>query len=190
MSDLVLGPNSTAQWHTLVREAEQAVGCELAEDLESYLVFLLMRFASKPELAHSVLALEYLHGQASGGGLRHERLREVGDKCLLYSGLFPQRARRRRVRLSYFVDLGRGAYHTLAQNSAHLHADTYEALAEDFVRLMDVLQIMRRLRGGEAPLDPMAALELFRDTGSAGARRMLREVTDAEPFEAPSDARH
>ena len=57
MSKLVLHPTSTAQWHSLVCEAESASNIYLDEELQSYLVFLLMRFLDKPAMAAKVLAL-------------------------------------------------------------------------------------------------------------------------------------
>lgn len=189
MNRLVLEPTSTAQWHALVSEAEAACECRLAEELESYLVFLLMRFTGKPELAGSLLALEYLRGALEAGGIRRERLRDVGDQCLLYSGLFPQQAERRLVRISYFVELGRSAYHQLAASLHHRGADMYTHLSEAFVQLRDVLQAMRELHG-ESAIDPLHAAELWSDTGSRHAFRQLRRLTDAIPAPAPGNRSH
>ena len=44
MTRLILEPTSVAQWQALVREAQSECNCNLDETLESYLVFLLMRF--------------------------------------------------------------------------------------------------------------------------------------------------
>ena len=188
MRTLVLEPTETAQWHMLVTEAAASCDCRLDEGLESYLVFLLMRFAGRPELAASVMALEYLRGMLSLGRLRHEHLRDVGDKCLLYSGLFPRRAERRRVRISYFVDLGQAAYRQLALAPTHAGADLYARLSATFVLLMDVLQAMRGL--GDAGLDPLHTLELWNDTGSRRAYQALRRMTDATPVPGDDTKKH
>lgn len=181
MRPLVLEPTSTAQWHALVSEAEAACECRLAEDLESYLVFLLMRFTSKPELAGSILSLQYLRGLTAAGGIRRERLRDVGDQCLLYAGFFPQQADRRLVRIGYFVDLGRSAYQQLAGSLLqHRGADMFARLAEGFVQLRDVLQAMHELHG-ELRLDALHAAELWSETGSRHAFRLLQRFTDALP---------
>jgi hypothetical protein len=187
MKTLVLEPTSTAQWHALVSEAEAACQYKLDEELESYLVFLLMRFVGKPELAASVLALEYLSGLEAAGGVRRERLRDVGDRCLLYSGLFPQQAERRLVRIGYFVALGRTAYQQVAQSVQHGGAGFYAQLAEGFTLLRDVLQATRELHG-EPAIEPLQAAELWNDTASRRAFELLRQVTDALP--APEDGSH
>lgn len=186
MKQLVLEPTSTAQWYALVNEAERARDCKLDETMESYLVFLLMRFVTRPDMAARVMALDYMESMAARGRMQEEQLRDVGDHCLLYSGLYPARAERRAVRLSYFVGLGRSSYHQLAHLLHHGGAQIYEQLADMFVTLMEVLHAMRALDGRHA-LDPLTAAELWQDTGSRGARRTLDAVTDAIP--APGGSR-
>jgi len=183
MESLVIQPSATAQWHALVGEAEQACATRLGEDLESYLVFLLMRYTESPEIANSVLALDYLHSMEAIGHLRETQLREVGDKCLLYSGLFPARAERRRVNSSYYVKLGMGAYAALATALAQLKAKLFEDLSQQFVKLMDVLQTMRELGNGKPCLQPLQAMELWTETGSAHALQNLAQYTNASPVQ-------
>jgi hypothetical protein len=181
MTQLILEPTSTAQWHALVSAAEAASTRHLDETLESYLVFLLMRFAARPDIAERVLAMDYLRGSAAAGQLQESQLRDVGDQCLLFSGLYPQRAERRLVRVSYYVELGRGAYGQLGERLRHAGAAMYQQLCQGFVVLMDVLQAMRALDG--APLlTPLQSLELWADTGSQGARQQLRACTDGTPI--------
>jgi hypothetical protein len=181
MSKLVIQPTSTAQWHALVSEAESAASCVLSEDLESYLVFLLMRFASNPHMLARVIALDYLNNTSTERRTRHEKLREVGDQCLLFSGLFPKQAERRMVKVSYFVDLGRSAYSQLSDAIANKKTDIYANLSRDFVSLMDILQTMRELQGNRSVLTPLHAYELWNDTGSRHAFKVIRALTDACP---------
>ena len=101
MKTLHIEPTSTAQWHSLVHEAQGSCDRPLTEPLESYLVFLLMRFSRRSDVAARAMALAYLEAAQLGGHDASLRLRDVGDQCLLVSGLFPQRARRRRVRVSW-----------------------------------------------------------------------------------------
>lgn len=186
MAELVVHSSATEEWLTLVHEAEAAAACHLDEEIQSYLVFLLMRFTEKPELAASVLAVEYLQCMQSSGRSGRDHLRDVGDKCLLYSGLFPQQAERRRVKISYFVDLGRSAYQHLSDRMEHSAAAIYHRLADAFVSLMDVLQTMRALGNPANQLDPFRAFELWRDTGSRAALRTLHKTTRATPLVIPA----
>lgn len=176
---MMLNPTDVSQWKALVDEAEASCCLHVQDDLKSYLVFLLMRYTGAAELADAILALDYLQGLDSHGQVREARLCEVGDKCLLFSGLFPGRAERQRVRISYYVSLGEAAYEFLAGCARGARAGLYHALAAQFVPLMDVLQATR---AGEQPtLAALPAIELWSDTGSAGARRALSRHTSGFP---------
>ena len=172
MTRLILEPTSVAQWQALVQEAQTACERNIDETLESYLVFLLMRFAERPQCTARIMAQDYLESQHLSGTLRIERLREVGDHCLLFSGLFPQLAERRLVRISYFVNIGRNSYRQLSDVLDRGWASVYGHLSEAFIVLMDILHAMREL-GGETLLTPIQAMELWQETGS---RRCYRQV--------------
>jgi len=190
MANLFVERQATAQWQELVREAESFTGVTLDEELESYLVFLLMRYTGKPELAAKVMALDYLQGAQSVGSERREKMRDVGDQCLLYSGLFPKRAEKRRVRVSYYVEIGRTAYQNVAETTQAAMADMFSNLAESFVSLMDTLQAMRGMHQHNQALDPIQAFELWQDTGSAQARHVLGQACQGTPLAQRNRTRH
>ena len=190
MVKLFVDTQATAQWHDLVKEAEAFNGVSLDEELESYLVFLLMRYTGKPELAAKVMALDYLNGAQAAGSERREKMRDVGDQCLLFSGLFPKRAEKRRVRVSYYVDLGRTAYQNVAEAAQAAMAEMFAHLAESFVSMMDTLQAMRNMHNQEQQLDALRAFELWQDTGSQHARTVLAQTSQAIPLMIPSRTRH
>lgn len=181
MPKLILRATDTAQWHDLVADAKAHWGKSLHEDLESYLVFLLQRFCDKPELADSVLGMEYLRSSQSPRLSQLTKLRDVGDKCLLFSGLFPECAEHKHVNVMYFVELGQKAYGVLSD----LHdgktslADLYESLGEEFVKLMQLLHCIRELGDHPLELSPIEAESLWRNTSSEHALSLLREVTDS-----------
>jgi hypothetical protein len=189
MTALVLQPTDTAQWHALVTDAQHACRQHLDEPLESYLVCMLMRFTKRADLLARAMALELLDAQAGDSAQQPDMLRDVGDKCLLLSGFFPRLAERRLVRVSYFVRLGRSAYHQLAalvdRRSDHLYAQ----LGEAFVVVMDVLQAMRGL-SGQPVMGALAAAELWADTGSCGAYQALVETTSCTPAAESSRREH
>lgn len=189
MSRFILEPSATAVWHRVVTEAACRAECALDEQRESYLVFLLMRYLRRPELVRSVLALKFLQGLLSRGQMRRETLQEVGDQCLIFAGLFPEQAERRRVRLSYFVDLGRSAYGNLAGSPHADSPDLFHALSHTFVVLMDVLRAIRQ--GDDAPeMSALQAADLSLETASALGERVLREHTDGTLVAPVSDRRH
>lgn len=183
MPQLILEPTSQAQWLTLVNEAQARCDRHLDETLESYLVFLLMRFSDKPYCTTRIIAEDYLNCFACSGELRIDRLREVGDHCLLFSGMFPQLAERRLVRISYFVNLGRSSYRQLSGLLDRSWSLVYGNLSQAFVILMDILHTMREL-GGDSVLTPFQALDLWQDTGS---RRCYQQVTASGALPLPGD---
>ncbi len=168
-------PTAAAQWQSLVLEAEDKANRPLGETLESYLVFTLMRFTQRPDMLEGVMALAFLNGRNEQGQRRHDDLRDVGDQCLLFSGLFPQNAQRRLVRVSYFVNLGRSAYQQLHGELRHAGRKLYGQLASDFIAMMDVLLAMRSLNPEATVLSPIEAYELWEDTGSPQALNALRQ---------------
>lgn len=174
-------PGNISQWQALVAEAEELSGVQLGEELESYLVFTLMRYLRRPEMAQRILALDFLEAFQQSHPRRNEALRDVGDQCLLFSGLFPRRAERRRVRVSYYVKLGRSAYQNLA-DSLSKTADLFALLAKDFIAAMDTLQAIRVLGQQTTGLLPVQAYELWQDTASRQAYAELVRQTGGQPL--------
>lgn len=187
MNKIVIEPTATAQWQSLVSEAETAASLQLDETLESYLVFTLMRFTQRPELTDSILALEFLDSIQSQGQQQHDQLRDVGDKCLLLSGLFPLTAKRRLVSLGYFVNLGRSAYQQLHDK---IHG-FYGQLANDFVPMMDVLHAIREINKESHQIDLLDSFELWDETGSQLALQRINTASNTgQPFKHDSETRH
>jgi len=178
----VLEPKETAvaEWFELVKEAESHSGLLVDVELEHYLVNLLLRFMNHPEVANAVLGLEYLQAEHVYGYSRCDSLRKVGDECLLYSGLYPQRAEKRRCGISYYVSLGQKSYTSAASSAGRQPelAILLEQLGLGFVRLMDILQSIRSLAGSENQLSLMQAVDLWQDTGSEIARRIIKAHTN------------
>ena len=149
--DLRIEPSSTASWQSLVHDALNNCQYRINEDLEAYLIFLLSRFISNTNLAGSVLAIEYLESQPLCGAHKKESLRDVGDKCLLFAGFYPEQAHKKLVSLTYFVNLGRGAYDQIACSPTKTHDifdglnKLFKELSEKFVILLNILQQIKLL---------------------------------------------
>lgn len=143
MSTLILHPTDLSQWHAFVNEAQASTQLILNENTESYLVFLLMRFSQKSQLMDSILAMDFLHAQHTSSRKQIEFLRDLGDKSLLFCGLFPGMASRRHVSIDYFKDMGRSAYLTLSELQAADLGVLYSQLSDQFDEMQRVLQAMR-----------------------------------------------
>ncbi len=169
----ILDSSELSQWHTLVQEAERDYGCQLDEAMQSYLVFTLMRFAKNQQLNAKALALDYLNSHHLPNAIRSEQLRDIGDQCLLVSGLYPQSAEKRLVGVNYYVDLGRSAYQHISTVTQQGIAELYQQLAESFILLMDLLQTIRLY--SSPAMQPIAAMELWQQTGSRAAYKQISD---------------
>jgi hypothetical protein len=142
----------TALWFDLIREAEDGAATRLDEELESYLVFLLMGHTRDLQLHRNVMALDYLLARAERGARRKQELRDVGDRCLLLAGLYPEQAERRLVTIDYFLAMGSSAYDELSIALHAAVADLYGHLAKAFTHLVRVLMELRRWTRNVAPM--------------------------------------
>jgi len=142
MTTLILHPTDMCQWHALVNEAQASSQIVLDVETESYLVFLLMRFTQGVKLMESVLALDFLESMQVIRRRQIDLLRDVGDKSLLFCGLFPGMAQKRGVSLGYYSDLGQSAYLTVSELEMP-SASLYAGLSSEFMNLSNILQAMR-----------------------------------------------
>ncbi len=177
MRNLILQTSPMAQWHALVEEACTSSSIALTEELASYLVFLLMRFTNNPECLSSIVAIDYLNHLKKNRSENLQLLRETGDKCLLFAGLFPHIAKKRRLQVSYYVELGQSAYASLSESYKNQLSILYGNLYHHFVLLMDVLHSIRELDPNTEFLELLAAEELWQKTHSTSALRILRKAT-------------
>jgi hypothetical protein len=67
------------------------------------------------------------------------KFRDLGDECLLLTGLFPNMGRNK-PDLYYFIDLGKSAYTSCALASNSGSSELFMQLASNFTYLMDLLQ--------------------------------------------------
>ncbi len=179
---ILLEPTITSHWKKVVKHAEDRCHCSLDEELESYLIFTLIRFTSNNDLASKVMATEFLQSLNLMGYARQAALRDVGDQCLLVAGLFPQTASKRLVSVNYYVDLGRNAYQQLSEILKQAFSNLYLQLSRQFIQLMDVLHNIRQ----EQTLMPLEALELWSQSGSQHAFKLLSDNNRVLPIKQGS----
>ena len=176
MSGLILHETALSQWQALVVEAESQAAIQLPHDLEAYLVLLLSRFCQADQLGDTVIALSFLEAQQASGHLRLSLLHDVGDKCLLFAGLYPQLATRRRVNMQYFIQVGQTAYRLLGELKKTSMGLLFADLSQGFVSLMDVLLYCRA--SSDFNLSPIEAWELWSETQSQYAKARVINWTD------------
>ncbi len=162
---LLMQENIVILWQDAIHHAKNRCKISLDSELEAYLISLLIRYASKPEIAQQIFATAFMKAMQAKVYQRQIGLQDVGDQCLLYAGFFPRAAEKKHVKVSYFVDLGRAAYANISASTN----DLYGSLALQFVVLMDVLQSIRNT----SDMLPLEAYELWQEVGSQRAFDIL-----------------
>jgi len=142
---LKTGPSEIAQWHQLVLDAESHAECYLNESLENYVVMTLFSYTRETKLTSVALAIEFLNSLRNNTSYNLQKLRDVGDHCLILSGLFPQIVRKKNVNDDYLMNMGKEAYYNLsfAPIQWHLDSQLFYQLFENF---KDVTKILRSMR--------------------------------------------
>ena len=107
-------PTKLAEWRNLLIDGQEKAGLSLTEALENYVVLTLDAYTTETKLASVVLAIEFLENIRASKIRDFQKLRSVGDQCLILAGLFPERARHKRVSDDYFKNLGENAYYVLS----------------------------------------------------------------------------
>ena len=178
----------TAGWRALITRAEHDSKICLEPELENYVIYLLLTHVGTPTTKYDGLAGGFLNNLFSGRLDSEEDLATVGDQCLVFAGLFPEKAVQQLIPISYFVRVGRDAY---AKHGLQFGDPLYEKLERDFVSMMDVLQCVRDLDKPAGCLDGLAAFEQWRNTGSQHAFDVLKALAPAMPTGGEaSDAVH
>ncbi|MBT4836332.1 MAG: hypothetical protein HON94_03190 [Methylococcales bacterium] len=177
MTNLIIEPTSMAHWHKLVSEAQFKCNQNLNEDTESYLVYLLMRYLKRSDFINNIMSTKYLEGLQAMGHVRDSRLQDVGDQCLLFAGLFPQIAEKRSLNVSFFVDLGRSAYHEIAAYGVQIGDLLYQQLYQSFVVMIDILHHIRELNGSVS-LSAFDSYDLSQNVASEKSQQKLDDFNN------------
>lgn len=156
-------------------------------DTSHYVVRLLTLFARtdagyEPGGSHRPLAL--MLADAAGTTDPEERrcaLQRLGDVALFTAGFFAEALHQRAVGLDYYVNMGGGAYRTLATGArgsprGRVLAEVFAELAAKFLDLVDVLNEVRASASGLRDADVLRLYETWLRTGSVRAGRLLREA--------------
>lgn len=87
--NLLTHDNILALWQETIKHAEDRCSILLKDELEAYLVSLLIQYTYKPEVVKQVFATAFLDAHQVRD---NHSLQKVGDQCLLFAGLFPHAA--------------------------------------------------------------------------------------------------
>lgn len=173
-------------------------------DTAYYVVQLLTLFARSDACFEPVDAgarhrpLALMLADAAEAASREERLfalQRIGDVSLFTAGFFAEALQDRAVGLDYYVNMGGGAYRTLATNGrgsvrGAALAEVFAELAAKFLDLVDALNEVRVSARGASDNDVLRLYEAWLRTGSRRAGRLLRQAGVQPTRQALTDYEH
>ena len=134
---------SITLWYKLLEETQERMGFTMYPAVEQYLAGMLNEYVSRADIKNTIFADEWLNALGKSGALTKWKLRDVGDKALLYAGFFPKRAQRLNVDVRYFQEIGMSAYHHAHQAFEDERGQVFLRLSREFVFLKKFLWVMR-----------------------------------------------
>ena len=100
-----------------------------------------IRFLSK------IICTDLLDKSSIGAKTLENKLQDIGDTCLIFTGFYPGIAHRRNVSDNYYIDIGKTAYDTLSINQKDSSGEVYKLLCQQFVPITNVLKGMQNISG-------------------------------------------
>ena len=167
----------TEYFRDLVESALQHQQLTVHELTSFYVVNLLAGFVhlDRSPVARSDEALGIRLAQAlqSAGMAQRDGLRSVGDTSLFISGFFSDSLNRSLVDVDYYIQLGRRAYGSLAQQGDDSFGDAFEELAVKFHAFVDVLAEVSERSALTSNADLLRLYERWLRTGSRRSGDLL-----------------
>ena len=161
---LVKYTSLAAYFHESLEEARCNQRLEATDASEFYVVSLLESFTDADILfgldedgqrRDDALAMILHRAVFDARGSAIEHYRRLGDVALYIAGFFADSLRRRAVGLSYYVDMGQGAYATLANSLTRAHnalREIFAELAQAFAGWVEVLREVSETSGLATPV--------------------------------------
>lgn len=151
------GNTQTELFVSLLKDAQRNAQVALTENEESYAVFMLMRFMRRCEILNTTLALKYLESTLESRAVSAVLLQDAADAGLLFAGLFPERSRRLNVPYTYFANMSRICFLTLADICDTLkhqgEAMLYREVGASTEKLSYVLSCTRMNAANQLPFE-------------------------------------
>ncbi|MBI2344117.1 MAG: hypothetical protein HYV02_07275 [Deltaproteobacteria bacterium] len=173
-------------FRTEVNTAAERLQVQLADHAEFYLVNLLDEFRRTEQLFElvgetledvplAVLLERAVHGDHLPTKIRS--LRQLGDRALFVAGYFPERTNRV-VNRDYFIQMGSGAYQSLATlfHVRDAFAEVYTELGGKFPDCVLLIDEVQRAGRGENNRDLLRYYETWLATGCERLAHILQKA--------------
>lgn len=169
-------------FHDSVRQALATHAIRVDDHTEHYVVNVLTMFSRTEDLhaqGETARPLALMLADAHSAQTPQERdrlLRQLGDVSLFTAGFFAGSFARKLVDVDYNIAMGASAYGTLAANArpATVLAGVFSELAQNFQRMVDVLNEIAEQAHPHSGADVLRQYEIYAKTGSPRALKILR----------------
>ncbi len=161
-----------------ISDAQIRSGINFQENLEFYIVNLLTAYISNPVL-DTPLALVLKEALEAEQERQMHLYKALGDQSLYIAGFFQDSLNRKTFDVSYIIQMGAGAYASLAEIHHNRHSSNsdlpklFESLAANFANVVEVIAHVADETGGENTLNILAVYDRWTKTPSD---RLLRKL--------------
>ncbi len=183
---LIKATSLQAYFHETLGDARRDHDFDATEASEYYIVTLLDAFAKADKLfgvdekgqrGDQALAM-MLHDAVFDAPGRLEHYRRLGDVALYMAGFFADSLHRSSVGVSYYIEMGRGAYHNLAslmrEKRRRALQEVFGELADTFGRWVEVLRDMSERMGLSPDITRQDTLDLHNRLAAVSGVRASR----------------
>ncbi len=162
----------------------------LSDELNHYLIHLLLHFSESRRLFcrendnYFLPTLALIYETANNAKTSYERnimLRQLGDSALFMGALFFEHFSKKGINKDYFIGMGGGAYHALADYE-YGDTDLFYELAERFPKLLQVISRVCTIELNYNAEDIFSLLKRWQNSKDATLRKQLHSI-GIIPFE-------
>lgn len=171
-------------FHEKVVQAQERQNLKLSENVEFYLVNLLVEFIQQgpAEQQDDCLALLLKQAVEADEGHQVHLFKRLGDTALYFSGFFQEYFTRKCFDLKYYMSMGENAYSNLSsmmsrkKNGQQQMALIYSDMSENFGSAVDILlDVSENTQQRSKPRDLLSLYDAWLSTASQKLERELRE---------------
>ncbi len=161
-----------------ISEAQQVSGINFRENLEFYIVNLLTEYISNPVL-DTPFAMVFKEALEADQEKQMRLFKILGDQSLYVAGFFQDSFNRKSFDMSYIIQMGSGAYASLAEIHYNRHTGNsdlpklYESLAANFSSAVEVIAYIADRSGGENTTNLLAVYDRWT---KAPSDRLLKKL--------------
>lgn len=186
--NVILSGDIHSFFKSSIHDAANNQGVETAPQTIDYVASVLAKFSRSERLyertAEGVQApvLACIYSKAVEAQSADERcafMKRLGDVALFMSGMFADSFNRRLVDVDYCMSMGEGAYGWLSDwrgASVHDNRPVFAELAENFARIVDILNEISERSGAASPSDVLKLYDRWLKTGSERVAKQLRAL--------------